>query len=150
MIILIDTREKDEYTFDGITTLRSKLDAGDYSVSGMENRISVERKNLDDFVSTVIYQKERFHRELCALAGMEYSAIVVEASLPDILEHRYKSAVNPLSVIGAAVAIMVEYRIPVVFCGNRQIACHITKTILSRFAEREKGLFNAGKNEKEE
>jgi len=112
MIVIVDTREKDEYTFGEFVTIRQKLDAGDYSVAGLEDRIAIERKNLDDFVGTVIYQKERFHEELVRLARMDFAAIVVEASLTDILEHRYKSGVRPASVIGAAVAVMVEYRVP--------------------------------------
>lgn len=136
MIILIDTREKDEYTFGDIVTLRQKLDAGDYSIAGLEERVAIERKNLDDFVGTVIYQKERFHNELCALARMDFSAIIVEASLTDIFEHRYKSGVQPVSVIGAAVAIMVEYRVPVIFAGNRQLAAHVTMSILKRLYDK--------------
>jgi len=133
MIIVVDTREKDEYTFGDIVTIRQKLDAGDYSVAGLEDRVAIERKELDDFVGTVIYQKDRFHIELCALARMEFAAVVVEASLTDILEHRYKSDVRPTSVIGAVVAIIVEYRVPIIFAGNRQLACHVTESILKRF-----------------
>jgi len=136
MIIVVDTREKDEYTFGDVETRRQKLDAGDYSVAGLEDRVAIERKYLDDFVGTVIYHKERFHNELCALARMDFAAIVVEASLPDILEHRYKSGVRPASVIGAAVAVIVEYRIPIIFCGNRQLACHMTQSILQRYASK--------------
>lgn len=136
MIIVIDTREKDEYSFEDIVTIKQKLDTGDYSVAGFEDRIAIERKNIDDFVNTVIYQKERFHEELCALARMDFAAIVVEASLTDVLDHRYKSGVRPVSVIGAAVAIMVEYRVPIIFCGNRQLACHVTHAILQRFASK--------------
>ena len=136
MIIVIDSREKDEYTFGDIVPIKQKLDAGDYSVAGLENRIAIERKNIDDFVGTVIYHKDRFHEELVRLSLMEFAAIVVEASLKDILDHRYKSDVLPLSVIGATVAIMVEYRIPIVFCGSRQLACHMTKSILQRFASK--------------
>ncbi len=136
MVIVVDTREQDEYTFGDAKVVRRKLDAGDYSVAGLENRVAIERKNIDDFVNTVIYQKERFHEELCALARMDFAAIVVEASLTDVLDHRYKSGVRPVSVIGAAVAIMVEYRVPIIFCGNRQLACHVTHAILQRFASK--------------
>jgi len=139
MIIVFDNREKDEYTFGDIVTIKQKLDAGDYSIAGLEDRISIERKNIDDFVGTVIYHQDRFHEELCALAHMDFAAIVVEASLKDILDHRYKSDVLPLSVIGAAVAIMVEYRVPIIFCGNRQLACHVTLTILQRYASKHEG-----------
>ncbi len=136
MNIVVDTREKDEYTFGDVETSRRKLDAGDYSVAGLEDRVAIERKNLDDFVGTVIYHKERFHNELCALARMDFAAIVVEASLPDILDHRYKSGVRPASVIGAAVAVMVSYRIPIIFAGNRQLACHVTQSILQRYTSK--------------
>jgi len=67
---------------------------------------------------------------------MDFAAIVVEASLTDILEHRYKSGVRPVSVIGAAVAVMVKYRVPIIFCGNRQLACHVTHAILQRFVNK--------------
>ncbi len=134
MIFVFDTREKDEYTFGDVVTIKQKLDAGDYSVAGLEDRIAIERKNIDDFVGTVIYHQDRFHEELILLARLEFSAIVVEASLKDILEHRYKSGVHPASVIGAAVAVMVEYRIPIIFAGSRQLACHVTQKILERFA----------------
>jgi len=136
MVIVVDTREQDEYTFGDADVVRRKLDAGDYSIAGLENRVAIERKNINDFVNTVIYQKERFHEELCALARMDFAAIVVEASLTDILEHRYKSGVRPVSVIGAAVAVMVKYRVPIIFCGNRQLACHVTHAILQRFVNK--------------
>ena len=64
---------------------------------------------------------------------MEFAAVIVEASLPDILDHRYKSDVRPASVIGAAVAIMVEYCVPVIFAGHRQLSRHVTESILKRF-----------------
>lgn len=143
MIIVVDTREKDEYTFGDIVTIRQKLDAGDYSVAGLEDRIAIERKEIDDLVGTVIYRKDRFHTELCALARMEFAAVVVEASLTDILEHRYKSDVRPASVIGTLVAIIVEYGIGILFCDNRQIACHVTQSILKRFSDK----YQRGQNE---
>jgi len=61
MVIVVDTREQDEYTFGDADVVRRKLDAGDYSIAGLENRVAIERKNINDFVNTVIYQKERFH-----------------------------------------------------------------------------------------
>ncbi len=132
-IIIIDTREKDEYTFADHMTIRQKLDAGDYSIAGLESRIAIERKNLDDYVATVILDKDRFHEELIKLARMDFSAIVVEGSLKDILDHKYRSGVIPTSVISATIAIMLGYRVPVIFASNRQIACHVTQNILTRY-----------------
>ena len=60
--IVIDTREQEPYSFDSrlVAAVRRALPAGDYSVEGMEERVAVERKSLDDFVSTVIHARRRF------------------------------------------------------------------------------------------
>ncbi len=50
--IVVDTREKEEYAFP-CAVLHRKLDAGDYSVQGHEDRVAVERKSLADFVHTL-------------------------------------------------------------------------------------------------
>ncbi len=61
--IVIDSREQEPYTF-ACEVVKAKLDAGDYSVAGFEQRVAVERKSLRDFVGTVIHDFDRFAREL--------------------------------------------------------------------------------------
>jgi ERCC4-type nuclease len=68
--------------------VRRALPAGDYSIEGLEDSVAVERKTLEDFVSTVIRSRKRFTRELQRLAGYEAACIVVEADLSDILGGR--------------------------------------------------------------
>ena len=68
--IVIDSREQEPYTF-ACEVVKAKLDAGDYSVVGFEQRVAVERKSLRDFVGTVIHDYERFDRELEKLSAME-------------------------------------------------------------------------------
>jgi len=140
MIILVDSREKDAYTFGSIPTVRRKLDVGDYSIEGFEDSVAIERKELNDYVGTVIYQRERFKKELSKLAGYEMKAIVVEASMSDILDGRYKSRVSPKAVIGATVGIFLSYNIPIFFCSNRQIALHFTETLLRKFYAKRSGV----------
>lgn len=133
MITLIaDTREKDEYSFDPrlAATVRRALPAGDYSVAGLEECVAVERKTLDDFVSTVIHQRARFQRELSMLAGYRAACVVVEAGIGDVLQHRYRGDAHPNAVIGSALSIILDYRIPVFFCTNRQVACHFVQAYL--------------------
>ena len=69
--IIIDTREQEPYSFDPrlVVAVRRALPAGDYSVAGLEGCVAVERKTLDDFVSTVIHSRERFREELRKLSG---------------------------------------------------------------------------------
>lgn len=130
---MVDTREQLPLTFsDRVVTERRALPAGDYSVAGAEARIAVERKGIDDFVSSVIRDRPRFLRELDKLRGYQAACVVVETGLPEILDHQYRSGVHPNAVLGAAIAIVVDYGIPVVFCGDRFAASRFTEGFLLR------------------
>ncbi len=138
MVIVIDTREQHPYVFSN-QVVRRKLDAGDYSIEGFETVAAIERKELNDYVQTVIYQKERFKKEMAKLAQYRLKAIVVEASMADIFAGRYEGHISPQSVIGSTVGIHLAYGIPIHFCCNRQIALHFTETLLTKFHERHTG-----------
>lgn len=130
--IVIDTREQEPYSFDPrlAATARRALPAGDYSVEGLEERVAVERKSLDDFVSTVIHGRARFRNELRKLGGYRATCIVVEAGVLDVLLHRYRGDAHPNAVLGSALSIILDFRIPVFFCSNRQAACQFVQAYL--------------------
>lgn len=134
-IVIVDTREQQPYSFDPahVTCVRRALPAGDYSLEGYEASIAIERKSLEDFVSSAVTGRERFGRELHALAEYDFACIVVEGSLEDVLEHRYRSGIHPNSVFGAAVSIIVDVGVPVYFCGDRQLACRFVEESLCRY-----------------
>lgn len=122
--VIVDTREKEGYSFDPerFETIHGALQAGDYSLEGHEESVAVERKTLDDFVSTVIRSRERFTRELEKLERYEVSCIVIEADLSDILAERYRAGAHPNSVLGSALSIILDHGVPIYFCSNRQAA----------------------------
>jgi ERCC4-type nuclease len=129
---VVDTREQEPYAFDSpqATVVRRALPAGDYSVLGLEGLVAVERKTLDDFVSTVIHSRGRFRRELRKLSGYRAACVVVEASLSDILLGRYRGGAHPNAVLGSALSIILDHRIPVFFCSSRQAACRFVQAYL--------------------
>ena len=92
--------------------------------------VAVERKTLDDFVSTVIHSRERFRAELQKLAAYRAACVVVETGITDILQRRYRGEAHPNAVLGNALSIILDYRIPVFFCSNRQAACHFVQAYL--------------------
>ena len=130
--IVIDTREQEPYSFDSrlAEAVRRALPAGDYSVEGLEERVAVERKSLDDFVSTVIHARQRFREELRKLAGYRAACVVVEASVADVLLQRYRGGAHPNAVVGNALSIILDFGVPVFFCGNRQAACQFVQAYL--------------------
>ena len=133
--IIIDTREQEGWTFD-CPTIRRKLDAGDYSVDGLESAVAVERKSLKDFVSTVIHDFARFAAELEKLSSLEAACVIVEADLDDVLRGLAADecrGASPESVMGAAVHVSLRYGVPVFWCGSRQAARAFTDAFLRMF-----------------
>ncbi len=133
--VVIDTREQLPYAFDPecVTVVRSALPAGDYSLEGYETRVAVERKSLKDFVSTVVLHRDRFKRELEKLREYDLACVVVEADLRDVIQGRYRSRVHPNAIFGSALAIYVDYGIPVLFCSDREIAARFVTGLLLRY-----------------
>lgn len=134
MVIVVDTREQLPYAFDPerVQVVRRTLPAGDYSIEGFENRVAIERKTLDDLVSTVIHARERFGRELTELRAYDFACIVVEADFEDVLEHRYRGYARPLAIVGAVAAIVASRGIPVFFLGDRQNAVLFVEKLLEK------------------
>jgi ERCC4-type nuclease len=96
----------------------------------LEGVVAVERKTLDDFVSTVIHSRARFRRELEKLAGYRAACVVVEAGLLEVLQGHYRGGAHPNAVLGSALSIILDHRIPVFFCSNRQAACQFVQAYL--------------------
>jgi ERCC4-type nuclease len=136
MIIIIDTREQLPYNFDPIETVSQALKAGDYSIKGYESVIAVERKTIDDFVSSITHWRDRFMNEMAILAEYEQACIVVEANLRNTLTGEYRSQTHPNSVLGTSIAIELKYGVPVHFCSDRQAAQIWVKRYLSLFYQR--------------
>lgn len=136
-IIVIDTREPlhTAWTFDGYETERRKLDAGDYSVAGLESRIAIERKEAGDLVSSLTQGRNRFERELGRLAAFERAAIVVEADMDHIIEWRYRSAVSPKAIVGSLGSFFGRYGVPTIFAGSRRNAQIIALSMLTKCAK---------------
>lgn len=147
--VITDTREPkstawalDAYDSDRFVVSREMLDAGDYSLKGFESQVVIERKTLDDFVSTVITDRERWREELRRILGKTthegwhelsvYAAVVVEANLADVLNRKYRSAAHPNSVIGAALSCQMDFGIPVVWASGRHTAMAWSADFLAR------------------
>lgn len=142
IIVVVDTREQEPYSFppERFLTKRHALPAGDYSLAGLEHMVAIERKTAEDFVHTVIRDRDRFRRELVRLAEYDRACVVVEAGLDDILSGVYRCGAHPASVVGAALSIIVDYGVPVYFCSNRQCACRFSQEYLMRYYRRSQDL----------
>jgi len=133
--IVVDTREQEPYAFE-CPSVRRKLDAGDYSVDGLEIAVAVERKSLEDFTKTVIHERGRFEAELERLSRMEAACVVVEADLDGVLRGAAGAGLHSVAaqaLMCAALQISLRHRVPVYWCGSRQAARAFTEGFLRMF-----------------
>lgn len=134
LVIVRDTREQLPYSFNNkIPYIDKALKFGDYSIKGMENLISVERKTLSDFYGSIGGKKqegvlntrrERLHNEFGRMkdAGVEFRALVIEAEEEMVLTPEISySRLNANSIYGTIVSFEIRYNIHCYY-GDRKAA----------------------------
>lgn len=136
--IVIDSREQNPLDFSPFAEQAvfcvGTLESGDYSVAGFENLVAVERKSLDDLLSSLGKSRERFFREIDRLRGYEAAALVIECSFQRLIKGNYPhSQMKPDSVIQSLFALMAQKRLPIFFAGNRETAARATFHFLRHY-----------------
>ncbi len=133
--VVVDTREQTPWAFsERARQFKAALPAGDYSVIGFETVIAIERKSLADFCQSLTHARDRFFREIKLLAGYPHAAVIVEADLAAILRGEIgMSKATPQSILGSAACIHADYKVPVIFAGNRPAAAWYAERLLFRY-----------------
>jgi len=132
--IIVDTRERRPYDFDGAIT--KALATGDYSILGLEDRIGIERKSLPDLLSVIGQSRPRFERELERLAQIQFPALVIEASLDEALQATRHSSIHWNAVLGSLCSWSVRLRLSIWFCRNRRLTQLVTERLLTKATKR--------------
>ena len=131
--ILVDTREQLPYRFQ-TESETGTLPTGDYSLVGAEHLISIERKNVDDLIGCLTSGRERFERELHRGRALDYFALVIEASLSDLSNGKYRSEMKPKAAVQSLLTFSVRYNLPVFFVENRRYGARVTESLLLKYA----------------
>lgn len=121
--IIVDTREQTPLLFTRLASEVSGLTTGDYSFSGGETYMAVERKSVADLVGCCTgVDRARFERELHRLRGFKFKRLLVVGYAYEITEHQYRSRLDPEAVMGTLAAFEVRYEVPIVFAANAEDA----------------------------
>jgi ERCC4-type nuclease len=134
MILVRDTREIKgglAYKFgkNSPPYVDETLNFGDYSIKGMEKIITVERKTLSDFFSSIGGRKkqgvkntnrERLKNEFDRMQVAEFRALVIEGSELDVMSPELGySNINPHSVYATIISFEIKHGIHVYY-GTRK------------------------------
>jgi ERCC4-type nuclease len=114
--LIIDQREQAPLTFTRFQSIRGTLLTGDYSIAGLEELFSIERKTVADLVGCCVDEnRNRFERELHRLRGFRFKRLLIVGSEQEILAGRYYSAIKPQAVLATLGAFEARYDLAVVY-----------------------------------
>jgi ERCC4-type nuclease len=113
---------------------RRKLPVGDYSIAGLEGRLAIERKSLQDLFNCCSPYGSRgaFVRSCERLSKLEFAALVIEGSITKVLRATEFSAMHPNAVFGTIQALAVRWGIQPWFAPTRGLAEEITACLLHK------------------
>lgn len=146
MVCLVDTREQDTPAFrERISHFdqweRHKLNAGDYSAkfllpdsSWFFLPVAIERKYaIDELCMCYCQQRGRFEREFeRALEAHSKLYLLVEGgSWENVYSGKYRSQMNPKSLVGSILAWLSRYNCQLMFC-KKETSGQLIKDILYR------------------
>ena len=144
---LIDSREQVPFTFgpllrpgiftEGGTRIQG-LSEGDYAceLDGEILSIRLERKSLGDFFSVAGWGRERLEREFERLRQYDYRALVIEASLDQVLRGYDRSQIPGRKVAASLASWSVDFDLHVWLCENNRRAAGFTQRLLEEYEQR--------------
>jgi Fanconi anemia group M protein len=129
IMVYVDPRETEmgkRLEAQGLSIALKNLEVGDYIVS---DRVAIERKTAEDFVSSIIDPSRNLFRQVEDLARSFQKPLL-------ILEGRnlYSRQMSPNSIRGAMAAIAIDYGVPILPTENSDE----TAAVIALLARREK------------
>lgn len=139
MLILQDTREQAPWDFtfyDDIEVEVRKLRTGDYTIAGLEDILTVERKReTSEIAQNIGKDKTRFDRELERMAQLRYAFLICEFSIDNVMEFPANSGIpkskwkdvriNGKFILKTLYSYRDKYGISLHFCDNKDNACKV-------------------------
>jgi ERCC4-type nuclease len=129
-VLVVDTREQTplfDPKPDGLKLIHGKLDHGDYSVKGFEDRFAIERKMLSDLCAYVARERKKTKFKMEYLSTLDFAALVIEESEEEVFFGHMMSRVSPESIRQALVSFRVRYGVHVYMHKSRD---HIERFVL--------------------
>lgn len=136
MNVIVDSREQlplDFSRWEDVAIEISGLPVGDYALRGLETKAAIERKSIDDLVGSLSSGRDRLEAELMKARGYDLFVIVVEASMDDVAQHRYRSKMLPASVLQSLFTYQARYGVPTLWAGSREGAAYAVKSLLEKY-----------------
>lgn len=148
--VIKDTREQDGYYFSAFNTcagmIEHKLDTGDYTIQGLEDKICVERKGCVEELAVNLGQKKyAFLNEIDRMKVFPHKFLILEFSLEDLLKFPDETRIPiknkaSLKITGKyMIKCLMEFalynNVQVLFCGDKHNAFLAVSSLFKRINE---------------
>lgn len=122
--IIVDTREQQPLWKEGPNIIFRKLEVGDYSLLGYENRFAAERKSPMDLYGSIIQNHKRFRAELVRANEHKIKLeVFVSCTLAEWSEKAWigggRVKQDPRVLLKIITTILEKYDTPFHFSGHR-------------------------------
>lgn len=156
-IVIKDTREQDGYFFSAFNTcagmIEQKLDTGDYTIQGFEDKICIERKGcVEELAVNLGQKKQAFLNEIERMKDFPHKFLILEFSLEDLVKFPEETRIPiknkaSLKITGKyMLKCLFEFQlyndVHILFCGNKYNAFLAVSSILKRINE----MYTIGRN----
>ena len=132
---IIDTREQTPLDLAPLKMVRGTLATGDYSLAGLENVVSIERKSLPDLLACIGGERERFDKEVMRLVAYPVRCLVVESEWGLLELGGWRSQVTPAAAVGSVLG-WVAMGLPIIMAGDHERAGRYVGRLLFTAARR--------------
>lgn len=148
--VIKDTREQDGYYFSAFNTcagmIEHKLDTGDYTIQGLEDKVCVERKGCVEELAVNLGQKKyAFLNEIDRMKVFPHKFLILEFSLEDLLKFPDETRIPiknkaSLKITGKyMIKCLMEFalynNVQVLFCGDKHNAFLAVSSLFKRINE---------------
>lgn len=133
--VIVDTREQKPFSFarfrgwlQGIH--RKALKVGDYSIAGLEDDCTVERKDLPDLIHSFTSDRAGFIKRLRLMSRYPHRLLMVTAPL-SVVKSRYGAfSIDPNRITQSLIAALVGAEVPFLCVDSHELGAEIVASYL--------------------
>jgi ERCC4-type nuclease len=116
-VVVVDTREQNPFSFDRFSKWfsgieRRALALGDYSIAGMEETCTVERKDLSDLIHSLSTERSTFLNRLRRMSLYPQRLLIITAAVSQVKSPHPYSRFDPNTILQSLVAGLAGLGIP--------------------------------------
>ena len=133
--VVVDTREQNPFSFSRFRgwfagVKHKALQVGDYSVAGLEDVVTVERKDLPDLIHSFTTDRRVFVNRLRKMSDYPHRLLVVTAALSEVKSPYGGVSIDPNRITQSLIAALTGLGVPFVCAETHELGAEITASYL--------------------